>query len=164
MLFLCGLDGLSLLSTIFSLCEPLKNATTLSSWLEDIWFNLAMGEWVCVWVCVLSIIYQLVLPFVVHAHLLLLFTFSPFSISPYSFLLSFSPSIFSLPILLFMSATFSVSLLSPFSLFVWIPHCSELSLSSWLYGAIARLALQCKTSTLCVCTHVHIHWLTSLYL
>ena len=44
MLFLCGLGGLSLLSTIFSLCEPLKNAATLTSWLEDVWFNLAMGE------------------------------------------------------------------------------------------------------------------------
>lgn len=42
-------------------------------------------------------------------------------------------------------------------LFIWIPHYSELSLSSWLYGAIARLALQCKTSMLRVCTYVHIH-------
>ena len=34
-------DGLSWLSTTFSLCSPLSNIIQLGQWLYDIWFELA---------------------------------------------------------------------------------------------------------------------------
>ena len=36
--------GLSWLSQTFNLCQPLKDASELSDWLESTWFNIAMGK------------------------------------------------------------------------------------------------------------------------
>lgn len=36
-------SGLEWLSTTFHLCEPLTDVEDFKSWIEDTWFNLAMG-------------------------------------------------------------------------------------------------------------------------
>jgi hypothetical protein len=40
-------DGLAWLSKTFQLCQPLKSASELTDWLQETWFNMAMGKCVC---------------------------------------------------------------------------------------------------------------------
>ena len=45
--FVLSDDGLAWLSQTFQLCQPLKSASELTDWLQETWFNMAMGECVC---------------------------------------------------------------------------------------------------------------------